>query len=105
MQQRKAELVIGLVGSIIGTVMGFAIFIIFGFVMAIHNAITFALIIPFIIFILQIAAIFLSCRVNKQKRLYIIGTKNNFNEYAILGICYIYFSERPFTILSPRGQS
>ncbi|MEH7459236.1 hypothetical protein CON65_11215 [Bacillus pseudomycoides] len=66
MKKRRPELITGLIGSIIGTVMGGAIFVIYGFIMAIHNAITWSLIIPFLIFILQIVAIVLSCSVNKM---------------------------------------
>ncbi|WP_179863246.1 hypothetical protein [Bacillus pseudomycoides] len=66
MKRRKVEFIIGRIGSIMGTFMGGMKLVVYGFVMAIHKAVTWPLIIPFLIFILQIGAIVLSCRVNKM---------------------------------------
>ncbi|HEK9100088.1 hypothetical protein KFD70_10670 [Bacillus pfraonensis] len=66
MKQQRSEFITGLIGSIMGTFLGAAVFVIYAFILAIHQAITWLLIIPFLIFILQIGAIVLSCSVNKM---------------------------------------
>ncbi|MEB9549520.1 hypothetical protein P4J60_20975 [Bacillus cereus] len=64
--KRTAEFVTGLIGSIIGTCIALFIFVISGFIPIVDDTVTYMFTGSFIMFLIQIVAIVLSCCVNKM---------------------------------------
>ncbi|MCW1941632.1 hypothetical protein OMD49_28795 [Bacillus anthracis] len=71
MKERNAEFLLAFIGAILGTTGSFFVFLLSGFIPAARNSISYMLSGPFIVFLLQIAAIVLSCSINYiNKKLY-----------------------------------
>ncbi|KFM95722.1 hypothetical protein D0U04_28165 [Bacillus clarus] len=71
MKKRNAEFLIALIGSILGTISSFFVFLLTGFIPATQNSLSYMFSGSFIVFLLQIAAIVLSCSINYiNKKLY-----------------------------------
>ncbi|MBE5096907.1 MULTISPECIES: hypothetical protein [Bacillus cereus group] len=71
MKERNAEFLLAFIGSILGTVSSFFVFLLSGFIPATRTSMSYMFSTPFIVFLLQIVVIVLSCSITYiNKRLY-----------------------------------
>ncbi|KEK17413.1 hypothetical protein [Bacillus gaemokensis] len=93
MKKRNAEFLTALVGSVLGTISSFFVFLLSGFIPAMQNSLSYMFSSSFIVLLLQIAAIVLSCSIN-----YI---NNKLYGGLMIGIALISLSTYFFFMLIP----